>query len=60
MLKGALTHVRDPAAAAAASNMELRSSFYAKLDEVKVYHSLNVVEGNRAGGTELLPLLFLG
>ncbi len=30
----------DPAAAAAAGNMELMSSFYAKLDEVKAYHSL--------------------
>jgi hypothetical protein len=30
----------DPAAAAAAGNMELMSSFYAKLDGVKAYHSL--------------------
>ena len=50
----------DPAAAAAAGNMELMSFFYARLDEVKAYHSLNVVEGDRAGGTEQFPLLLSG
>jgi len=67
VLEGALRRIgdsgdaaADPAAAAAAGNMELMSSFYARLDEVKAYHSLNVVEGDRAGGTEQFPLLLSG
>ena len=37
------SNAANHAAAAAGGNMELMSSFYAKLDKVKAYHSLNVV-----------------
>ena len=71
VLKGALRQIRDasgarcsnnaanPMAATAGGIMELMSSFYARLDEVKSCHSLNVVEGDPAGSMELLLLLLL-
>ncbi|KAL3817046.1 hypothetical protein ACHAXA_002958 [Cyclostephanos tholiformis] len=58
----------DPAAATGGS-MELTNCFYARLSEVKAYHSLNDLEGDRAvdpatnaayGYVEQLPLLLSG